>query len=176
MTIFESYKLIEYNSLFEIPIYRIDPDAFINELQKYLDKTCQPITSFEEYFPKNAKEMYDSHRYQYELHIGYPWKFNEIIGWVLLNIDREIFSGELFYKKGKRIYKGSKSKITYRGEAFRFNIEDGITDLEIYSRIILKLKGLSKKSITRGRYIDTNRFETVGKFVNWKKLFEDISK
>jgi hypothetical protein len=174
-TNFESYKLSEFNSLFEIPIYRVGPETFKDELQKELDRICNPLTLFENLFPKNAKDKYEAHRHKLELHIGYLWKFNEIIGWVLLNIDGGIFSGELFYKEGKRITKGSKSKINYRGEGFRFDIIEQMSDLDIYSRIVIELKGLAKKSDTKGRYIDTNRFETVGKYINWRKMFEDLN-
>ena len=175
MTVFESYKLTEFNSLFEIPIYRLDPKAFVIELEKKLDKICNPLAMFENLFPNNSKEKYDAHRHGLELHIGYPWKFNEIIGWVSLNIEREIFSGELFYREGKRISKGSKSKINYYGEVFRFDIIDEMTDLDIYLRIVTELKGVNKKTVTKRRYIDINRFETVGKYINWKKLFADLN-
>jgi hypothetical protein len=174
-TNFESYKLSEFNSLLEIPVYRVSPKTFENELHKELDRICNPLTLFENLFPKNAKEKYEAHRHELELHIGYLWKFNEIIGWVLLNIDREIFSGEFFYREGKRITKGSKSKINYKGEAFRFDIVTEMTDLDIYSRILTELKSLTKKSVTKGRYIDTSRFETIGKYIRWRKMFEDLN-
>lgn len=174
MTIFNSYKLAEFNSLFEIPIYRLDPGAFERELQRELDRICNPLTMFENLFPKNAKEKHEAHRHTLELHISYPWKYNEIIGWILLSVGRQIFSGELFYKEGKRVSKGSKSKINYKNEAFTFEILNEMTDLDIYSRILTELKDLSKKPFTKGRFIDLNRFETVGKFVNWKNLFVDL--
>ncbi|MEO9211166.1 MAG: hypothetical protein ABI208_08705 [Ginsengibacter sp.] len=176
MTIFNSYNLTEFNSLFEIPVYRLDPASFENELQKELNRRCNPLTTFENLFPKNSKEKYDVHRRELEFHISYPWKFNEIIGFVLLNIDREIFSGEVFYKEGKRVVRGSKSKINYKEEAFRFDITDEMTDLDIYSRILTDLKGMTKKKITKGRYIDTHRFETVGKYINWRKMFAVLNK
>jgi hypothetical protein len=174
-TNFESYKLSEFNSLFEIPIYRVTPDAFDYELQKELDRISNPLTLFENLFPENSKEKYDAHRHELELYIGYLWKFNEIIGWVLLNIDKEIFSADLFYKEGKRIAKGSKSKIIYKGESFRFDILEEMTDLDIYLSILIELKGLTKKSITKGRYIDIIRFETIGKHINWRKMFEELN-
>ncbi len=81
-TNFESYKLSEFNSLFEIPVYRVDPKTFINELQKELNKICNPVELYKDLFPKNFQEKYEAHRHEMELHIGYPWKFNEIIGWI----------------------------------------------------------------------------------------------
>lgn len=126
-------------------------------------------------FPNNFQEKYNAHRHEIELHIGYPWKFNEIIGWVLLNIDGEIFSGELFYKEGKRVTKGSKSKVVYNSEAFRFDIFKEMNNITIYSKILTELKALNKKSLTKGRFIDTSRFETVGEYINWKKLFADLN-
>ena len=174
-TNFRSYKLSEFNSLFEIPVYRVNPQSFEKELQRELDRICNPLELFENLFPKNSKQKYEAHRHELELHIGYLWKFNEIVGWLLLNIDREIFSGELFYKEGKRIMKGSKSKINYHGEGFRFEIKEEMTDLDIYSQILTELRNMSKKSVTKSRYIDTNRFETVGKYIRWRKLFEDLN-
>ncbi len=175
MIIFESYKLTEVNSLFEIPIYRLSPDLFLKELQEKLDKICRPLTIFEDLFPKNSKNKYDAHRKELELHTGYLWKFNEIIGWLLINIDQEILSGELFYKEGSRIRQSSKSKIAYNSEAFRFNITDAMTDLDIFLSISAELKGLNKKSTTNGRYIDINRFETIGKYISWRKLFVGLN-
>ncbi len=92
----------------------------------------------------------------------------------LLNIDDEIFSGELFYKEGKRIAKGSKSKIVYKGEAFRFDVAEEMSHTAIYSKILSELKALNKKQLTKARFIDTNRFETVGKYIKWKGLFVDL--
>ena len=175
MTIFNSYKLTEFNSLLEIPVYRLDPTSFEKELQKELDRICSPLTEFENLFPKSAKEEYQAHRHQNELHIGYPWKFNEIIGWVLPNIDGSIFSGELFYKEGKLITKGSRHKINYKGESFRFDVKNSMTDLDIYSHILIELKGLTKMKNSKGRYIDTHRFETIGKHINWRELFVDLN-
>jgi hypothetical protein len=173
MTVFRSYKLTEYNSLLEIPIYRVSPEVFEEEMQKELDKICNPLKMFEELFPANAKEKYDAHRHEMELHIGYPWKFNEIIGWVLLNIDGSTFSGDLFYKDAKRITKGSKSKINIKALAFRFDVEEHMTNFDVYSKILGELKGLAKKGVTKNRHIDSHRFETLGRYIDWKLLFEE---
>ena len=175
MTIFNSYKLTEFNSLFEIPIYRLAPASFEKELRKKIDSICTPLTEFEDYFPKNAKDKHQAHIHELEHLIGYPWKFNEIIGWVLLNIDGNIFSGDLFYKDGKLIKKGSRQKINYRGESFRFDVTNSMTDSDIYLQILTELKGLTQKTPTKGKYIDTHRFETVGKYINWRKLFENLN-
>lgn len=176
MKIFKSYNLTEFNSLFEIPIYRLSPEEFEEELEKELDRICMPLKEFEELFEKDAVQKYEAHRHALKLHIEYPWKFNEIVGWLLLTSDSEIFSGELFYKRGKRIVKGSTSRIDYREVAFRFDIKDSWTDKVVYNRILAELKGLNQNTLTKNRYIDTNSFETVGEYIRWNKLIVDINK
>lgn len=116
MAIFNSYNLTEFNSLFEIPVYRLDPDSFENELQRELNRRCNPLTTFENLFPKNSKEKYDAHRHDLELHIGYPWKFNEIIGFVLLKTLTEKFLVvKFFIKKEKELQKVQKAKLIIKG-------------------------------------------------------------
>jgi len=177
MAIFKSYKLIEHNSLFEIPIYRISPTSFDSELEKKLDRLTfpNPLSSFEEHYaPEKAKEKYQEYRDKHQSDIAYPWKFNEIIGWILLNIDSDIFSGELFLKKGERIGKSSRRRISHKDEAFRFDVTQQMTNMDIYSRVMTNLKNLKGQGILKKRFIDMNRFETVGKYLNWKKMFAEI--
>ncbi|HEY0244977.1 MAG TPA: hypothetical protein VGC01_05395 [Mucilaginibacter sp.] len=179
MRSFESYLLTENNSLFEIPVYRVSPTVFEKELNAKADKymLANPLSSYEQYHDKKtAKDKFDALRQWYKSHVGYPWKFNEIIGYVLLNIDRDIFSGELFLNEKKRIFQNSSGKIVYKTEAFRFDVIHSMTNKEIFHKILSELQSLNTKDNTRGRFIDTNRFETIGKFVNWRSLFTELNK
>ncbi|MES2266150.1 MAG: hypothetical protein V4520_05295 [Bacteroidota bacterium] len=178
MSFFQSYLLTENNSLFEIPVYRSTTEKFEKELENKADTymLSNPLESYEEHYDKvTAKNKFDALRQWYKSHIGYPWKFNEIVGYVLLNIDREIFTGELFLNEKKRIVQNSKGKIVYKTEAFRFDVDPTMTDKEIFVKILSELKSLNKQGATKGRYIDTNRFEAVGKFINWQDLFSDLN-
>ncbi|MFA6086123.1 hypothetical protein [Mucilaginibacter sp.] len=179
MRLFESYLLTENNSLFEIPVYRSSPTAFEKELNAKVDKwmLTNPLSSFEEhYYKEMARQKFDALKQWFKSHIGYPWKFNEIIGYVLLNIDREIFSGELFLNEKKRIFQNSSGKIVYKTEAFRFDVKPTMTDKEIFDKILNELKSLKNKGNTKGRFIDTNRFEIIGKFFSWQNLFTELNK
>ncbi len=176
MVPYESYNLSEQNSLFEIPIYRLDPNSFEKELQKKLDNICNPIFMFEKLNKENVKEKYNEHRRSNELNISYPWKFNEIIGWILISIDREYLHGYLFYKQSsKNTVPGTKGKIIQHNESFTITIAEEMTNLEIYLYILTELKGFIKRKILKDNYIDTNRFETIGKYINWKNLFFDLN-
>jgi len=178
MNLFQSYLLTENNSLFEIPVYRSSTEKFEKELHDKADTymLSNPLESYEEHYDKvTAKNKFEALRNWYIHHIGYPWKFNEIVGYVLLNIDREIFTGELFLNEKKRIVQNSKGKIVYKAEAFRFDVNPTMTDKEIFDKVLVELKLLNKKGNTKGRYIDTNRFETVGKFINWQDLFSELN-
>jgi len=179
MRSFESYLLTENNSLFEIPIYRLSPQVFEKELNAKADKymLTNPLSSYEQHYDKKtAKDKFDALRQWYKSHIGYPWKFNEIIGYVLLTIDGQIFSGELFLNEKKKIFQNSTGNIVYKTEAFRFDITSSMTDNEIFDKILSEVKLLKDKRNTKGRFIDTNRFETIGKFINWHNLFTELNK
>ncbi|WP_413669383.1 hypothetical protein ACEN9X_05130 [Mucilaginibacter sp. Mucisp86] len=178
MNLFQSYLLTENNSLFEIPVYRTSTEKFEETLDKKVADwtSLNPVSADEAFFGKKlAEEKFEARRQWYKSHIGYPWKFNEIVGYVLLNLDGQIFTGELFLNEKKRTVQNSKGKIVYKTEAFRFDVNPTITDKEIFDTILVELKSLNKKGVTKGRYIDTNRFETVGKFINWRDLFSELN-
>ena len=104
MSIENTYGLTEYNSFFEIPIYRLSNDEFVSELEKEIDKNCFfSKEDFEYSFLGEGEIRYERQRNELECRRGYKWKFNEIIGWITLNKSDNSISGEVFLKNSIRM-------------------------------------------------------------------------
>ena len=106
MSIENTYGLTEYNSFFEIPIYRLSNDEFVSELKREIDKNIFfSKEDFEQSFPGEGEKRYERQRRELECIRGYKWKFNEIIGWLTLNKSDNSIAGEVFLKNSIRITK-----------------------------------------------------------------------
>ena len=164
MSIQETYNLTEFNSFFEIPIYRLSNSEFIKELKSEVLKSAHyhSVESLEELFPGKGKIRYEGLLSEIEIEKGYQWKFNEIIGWITLHLSDNYIFGEIFLKNSTRITKKSKAKIDFFDAGFKFKIPENESNKTIYENILKNIKSLEKNSKLKRRYIDISKFETIG--------------
>jgi hypothetical protein len=172
MSVIETYNLTEFNSFFEIPIYRLSNSAFIKELKSEVLKSAHyhSAESLEELFPGKGKIRYERFLSEIELEKGYQWKFNEIIGWITLHFTDNYIFGEIFLKNSKRITKNSKAKIDFHDAGFKFKIPENESNRTIYENVFKEVKLLEQKTKLKRRHIDISKFETIGPFIDWKNL------
>ena len=177
MSILETYNLTEFNTIFEIPIYRLSNNEFIKELKDEVIKTARyhSVESMEELFPGKGKSRYERLLSEIETEKGYQWKFNEIIGWLTLHYNDNYIFGEIFLNNSKRITKKSRAKIDFYDLGFKFKIPENESNKNIYESIFNNIKSLEKNSKLKKRYIDTSIFETIGKHINWENLEKELN-
>jgi len=177
MIIQETYGLTEFNSIFELPIYRLTNEQFEKELNHIVTKSI-PYTrqSMIEQNPKKGDFVYQDVWDNIKSFKEYNWKFNEIIGWVTLHLNHETVFGEIFLKKTARINKNSKAKISFYDCGFKIPYNQTVSNQEIFKQILDNISEVQKRKKFLNRYIDISKLETLGLFIDWKKLYSHLNK
>ena len=111
----------------------------------------------------------------------YPWKYNEIVGWIELFVIPTQIRGEYWWLNNnsipvedERITKNSKKKFYLRGKLFELQIYSQDTSLKIYKKLSKKIITESKTKRFQGRYFDLHHLEALGPFVNWRELIDYV--
>lgn len=156
---------------FEIPIYRCDIDTHTSEMEAMKKKYVNPD------WEETAPESYQNMIYYFERDKWYPWRYNEVIGWICLYIFGNQVRGDLWFEDSKRIGKGvRKKKFIYYGKAFEVSIYKDWTSEQIFNKIIDQLEALKRSDTTfKKRHIDVKAFKIIGEFVDWKALVDELN-
>lgn len=165
------------NYFFDIPIYRCPVEKHTQELDNDKKKRLQDIVDM------HGPEVIKSESYKWtENHFDrtqwYPWRYNEVIGWLRLYRLGSQVRGELWFTNAKIIRRDLKRKrIYYRGKAFERSLYKSMSSTEIFESICKELERQKKEPPIKGRFLDMKIFLRTGQFINWKKLFglEDSS-
>ena len=130
-----------------------------------------------EEYRETAPDSYQNMINYFHSTIWYPWKYNEIIGWLCLYILGTQFRGEYYFTTSNRIGKGiRKKKFKYSGKAFEHSLTRTTSSNEIFEEILRVLERVNKNEIPfKNRYFDLRTFKTIGKFVNWKNLIDKLN-
>ncbi|MHB8890270.1 MAG: hypothetical protein ACYC46_15775 [Acidobacteriaceae bacterium] len=169
-------KAVTLRFFYDIPVYRLPEERYYRERDDHIDSIV---------FPKNspfsdsmrAKEAADPNHYaairdHLQRSYGGCWIFNEIIGYIRLHFLGSQIRGEYFGVKKKRIVRTRTKTIEYLSWklAPEINIPHPYTNKGIYGAILEYLAACRKE--LPGRYVDTERFEVIGKHVDWRGLLE----
>jgi hypothetical protein len=161
--------------VFDIPIYRCRIDKHTREFEDEKTKFFSPLFKY-------GPEVIHSQSYAFQQNYfdrekWYPWRFNEVIGWIRLFTLEDQIKGELWFVKAQRIRKGLKKKsIHYVGEAFRLWRFPKKSSTQIYEKLCSILDRILAEEPLKGRYVDTELFHNIGPYVDWKKLLLPDSK
>jgi hypothetical protein len=151
---------------FEIPIYRCPIDRHTKEMEKdkldWLEPSQEVKNSHPEYFC-HAKRFWESHRW-------YPWRYNEVIGWLRLFVFGSQIRGELWYTKAKCILPKPKKLMFSRGDVFLRGFHPRQTDTEILTELTAELVKFQKSKRLKGRFLDLECFFSIAPSVRWRKL------
>lgn len=156
---------------FEIPIYRCDLGTHTKEM-KAKEKEFT-IEEYKDSAPISYQNMID----HFHRDIWYPWKYNEVIGWICLYIMGTQIRGDYYFTSAKRIGKGiRKKRFNYYGKAFEHSLTRNLSSNEIYQEIINELEHLNKNNKSfKNRHIDLKSFKIIGEFVDWKLLVDKLN-
>jgi hypothetical protein len=156
---------------FEIPIYRCNDSTHIEEM-KILKNKYKKV-DFKEIAPVSNQNL----KNHIENIVCYPWRYNEIIGYICLYIMGNQIRGNYYFITSKRIGKGiRKKRFDNYGKAFEYSLTDNLSSDEIFKEIINQLKILNKfDKKFKKRYLDLDAFKTIGEFVDWKNLVTKLN-
>jgi len=153
---------------FDIPIYRCPIEKHTGEMEKekqrLLDLGVQNGNEIPESYASDVKRYF--HNW-----VWYPWRYNEIIGWIRLYVLKQQIRGEYWFIRAKLIRKNSRRKgIYHSGKAFECDFHPDQPAAKIYEEICCELERLSNEEPFKGRYLDLEAFHNIGPFVNWRQL------
>jgi len=155
---------------FDIPIYRCPVEKHTQELDNAKKARLQNLIDI--HGPEVMKsESYKWVANDFDRVEWYPWRYNEVIGWIRLYAAGSQVKGELWFTNAKRIRRDLKrNRIYYRGKAFERTIRKNQASTEIIKIICEELAIQEKKYPVKGRYLDIETFCRIGEFINWRQL------
>jgi hypothetical protein len=101
----------------------------------------------------------------------YPWKYNEIVGWVCLEISGNKLTGTLWYIEQKVSAKLIKKRYFYQGKVFEVFLNYLHIQHEIAEEIYEAFAEWWKKSIyAKQRYLDIDGLRASLSFIDWPRV------
>lgn len=154
--------------LFEIPIYRCPISKHTEELEAR--RSAWMALSHSSGNPSFASESFATPERYWEYHRWYPWRYNEIIGWLrLLRFGTQI-QGELWFSSAKRIGPQPTKPMFFQGKAFEVEFDSRQTNPEIFSRLKLSIELFQKTKAMRGRFLDLECFSALSPSISWRHI------
>jgi hypothetical protein len=148
--------------ILSIPIYRCSPQEHeeeMNEEKRKLLEFCKADSGTEAY--SIIGNSFDREKW-------YPWRYNEIVGWVQFILNNSKLSGELWFAR-KRISRTLKNKrFYYQGKVFECFLQHYNDNAEIAKHVFKSFKAWRLNSTTlKKRYIDLAEVESKVTTVQW---------
>lgn len=141
---------------FEVPIYRCSK----SDHSDYMKSEEQKWES-----PDNF------HQFKW-----YPWKYNEIIGYLNLHIMGSQFRSDVWFIERKRIDKGLvKKKFKLLGKASEKEIPKGKSSSQIFNFVIENLEQLNKTKEYKKYHFDLKTLKVAGQFIDWVELTSKLN-
>jgi hypothetical protein len=137
--------------LFEIAVYR-----------------CSPGTYYSRDLPRLA-ERYRWLRPEPSFFLGY----NQVVGWLQVFALPQLLKGYLWWTTARRVpirprmdFQPDPEKV-WELQCWNHQSSD-----EVFRQIRAEITALKRSHPIRGRYIDTEAFDTLGPFVDWRTLLQ----
>lgn len=161
---------MEEKILFEIPIYSMSKEEFIRRWQEKKKKFFQE-------FSNHGHNEDDTRWYWERLHSPrYIWKYNQIIGYIVISVTRQDVNFNIFCSTDKIYYADSKQKhfiINWTTNGTRIYARDK-SDEYIKNEVKIWLKSIEKEHLHSRRYVDYTVFNNIIDLINIKCIMESL--
>ena len=158
--------------LFDIPIYWCGEDTFNARYKAKLhtdeerEKKSLRAQGLEYEPSEHLRKL--SHSILWEKSMG-PWRFNQVVGWVRLYRHGDMLKGEYWSIKAKHFgWQLRKKQLVRSGNALEIWPGARETSAQIFNRMHQRLRTFETE--LRGRVIDLESFQNLGRFVDWRRL------
>ena len=156
---------LPYEHIIDIPVYRCTEARHATEMESQRRRWLKDIDQ------QTAPQTYARVERWWQQEYWYPWKFNEIVGYIRLYHTGWLqVKGNLYYVRAKRIVKGSKSKIYYCCKIFEHRASETHTSRAIYEDLFYDLEHLTAQRPLQQRYLDLEAFRKFGPLIDWRQL------
>lgn len=154
--------------IFEIPVYSYTQEG----VEKYWDEFYRKRVSVMGYSYEQENEIIDKLK-----SVGNDkciWKYNEVVGYITINIEGRSIVAKLYKDKRRRIRIGGISNICLADfHLFRINIKRTYNSNQIMDMIKYEMDILKKEHHwLRKRYIDMESFYNICPYINWGQIFD----
>lgn len=167
-----------FEEVFEIPIYRLSPSDWDKELaslyNEHLEIDDYKLFGFD---PPNEqiKNVIEYRKDWFTRSELSPanriWKFNEIIGFIIISVGHNQVRAEYWLIASKRIRRDTvRKKFEYRDKVLELWVRNNEDSNSINHRLMAKLENLRDDSRFKKRYIDMEAFENISPYVDWKSI------
>ncbi len=106
---------------------------------------------------------------------GGMWKYNEIIGYISLYVLGTQIRGEYYAVDSRRVVKTRKKIFKLKSLKLADEVEIPLsqTSEAIYNAVFSYINKC-RKELPSKFFIDTSTFESMGKYIDWKKLMNEL--
>lgn len=150
----------------DLPIYRLTLDQHTAALEEAKKKYLAPLEAQKEAAPESyvhADRWFDAYHW-------YPWRYNEIIGWLRLYALGTQIRGELWFVKAKRITQGMRKRFFYVGKAFESSFRETHSNEQIANGVEKAIRQFLQERRMKRRALDLECFEVAASVLNWRVL------
>lgn len=165
-------KMHDY--FFQIPIYIRDHGSHTKDLAEKKKKRRNlflngcPEDFRKEYVKRGSlKKNLDN----WEYNNWYPWRFNEIVGYITLYRFGSQLRGDLWLVRGKITKRMAKKRFFYYGKFFEksfHSMEKDVTQMIVETII----KYAEESESLKNRFFDFEEFKRISPFIDWNNLFK----
>lgn len=157
----------------DIPIYRCTRDRHAGEMDVAKGRFASAFRGTDAFADRKRKELRDF----FDRAKWYPWRYNEIVGYIRLVTRRSELVGELFLREAKRLTGRPTARFLYKGKTLFTYVRPEWTNAQIRQRICAELIGLLRSDQRlRRRTLDTEVLLSIGPFVDWRGLVDAASR
>src|SRR6059036_3025859 len=104
------FRVMRDQYIFDIPVYRLPAAEFEKEIEEYVDKRVQWITSFDSQQRPLSQEMKDRVLHSVIAESCGVWQFNQVIGWLRLFVEGRTIGCHVWWIVAKRINRRMRRK------------------------------------------------------------------
>jgi hypothetical protein len=151
---------------FEIGIYRCPIDQHTDELARDRQKCLEPLERTKSVAPVSYAKAGD----WFDREHWYPWRYNEVIGWLRLYRLGSQIRGELWFVNAKRITRGMKKRFFCFDRAFELRFRPSQSEEDIRAEVLAELKRVAGERPIKGRYLDLECFLVAAPLLRWRAL------
>jgi len=151
------------HEILDIPIYRCSSQTHEKEMSEEKRKLIE-FCKVEE-----GTDSYSIISQSFDRDKWYPWRYNEIIGWIQIILNRSKLIGELWFVKNRISRKLKSKRFFYQGKAFECFLQNYKDNTEIAKHVFNSLKEYYLGSINgKKRYIDLEDVEFKLTMIDWQ--------
>ncbi len=117
---------------------------------------------------------------EYIYSLDYPryiWKYNQIVGYIVISVSTHDVWFELFLSLDKRFYADSKTKHFIQNtfaNGLHFHVVSTDSDEVIHERIRKQLESIEKNNIRKDFHTDYESFDNIFPYVNIRGIMNNI--